>query len=227
VIYRQVHNLSPLGPQKDPWFWLFNTYYYHLLLLILIVLLQLIVVYIFKRADTTGRDGIEESNFLAQANRPQLPVGYIINIAELLDDSPGKNYLSLDLTKAPVSKRSKYQCIVDILTKLTEGLDIFSHYGAHRIMQTYVAAVESRYAKRGLFTHLKAATIELARTNKFDLIYSTPTSEYSTRANLKLGFHKVRTILYSTYTDAEGRRIFGGMLNTHQACSLTVKDLRT
>lgn len=94
-------------------------------------------------------------------------------------------------------------------------------------MQNFLAGIHPEYANQGLFTRLKVASIELARANKCDLIYSKATSEFSTRANVKLGFHKARTIDYNTYEDDKGQRVFTGMPKIHQACTLTVKDLRS
>ena len=93
-------------------------------------------------------------------------------------------------------------------------------------MQSYLAGIEPEYANQGLFTRLKIATIDLARAKNCDLIYSKATSQFSTRSNLKLGFHKVRTIDYSTHENAQGQRIFTDISKTHQACTLTVKDVR-
>jgi len=132
----------------------------------------------------------------------------------------------MDLSKAPMENRNKYKHIGDILSKIVENIDLFAEYKAHRIMQSFLAGIEPQYANQGLFTRLKVASIELARANKCDLIYSKATSQFSTQANLKLGFHKARTIDYSTYEDENGQRVFTGMSKIHQACTLTVKDLR-
>jgi len=131
-----------------------------------------------------------------------------------------------DLSKAPVEKQDKYEYIGDILSKIIENIDLFQKYKARRIMQNFLAGIEPEYANQGLFTRLKMATIDLARENKCDLIYSKATSQFSTQANLKLGFHQARIIDYSTYQNDKGQRIFANMSKTHQSCTLTVKDLR-
>ncbi len=77
-------------------------------------------------------------------------------------------------------------------------------------MQNFLAGIHPEYANQGLFTRLKVASIELARANKCDLIYSKATSEYSTRANVKLSFHKARTIDYNTYADDKRQRVLLG-----------------
>lgn len=114
----------------------------------------------------------------------------------------------------------------DILSKIIENIDLFIEYKARRIMQNVLAGIEPEYVNQGLFTRLKVASIELARANKCDLIYSKATSQYSTRTNLKFGFHKARTIDYATYQNNNGQHVFADLSKTHQACSLTVKDLR-
>lgn len=89
-----------------------------------------------------------------------------------------------------------------------------------------MAGIEPAYANRGLFTRLKIASIELARKKNCDLIYSKATSQFSTRANLKLGYHSARTIDYRTYVNKKGEHVFRDMSKIHQTCTLTVKDLR-
>jgi len=176
--------------------------------------------------DPIGKGDIEQVINSARVNRSPLPVCYVVNVAESIDDLPNKNDFSFDLSKASASNRLKYEHIGDILSSATEGFDIFVQYNARRIVQSFLAGVEPRYAHQGLFTRLKLATIELARAKKFDLLYSKATSQFSTRANLKLGYHKARIIDYNTYEDAQGRRVFASMSKTHQACTLTIKDLR-
>lgn len=132
----------------------------------------------------------------------------------------------MDVSKAPDDYKSKYEAIGSILSKIVENYDLFEAYKARRIMQSYLAGIEPEYANQGLFTRLKLASIDLARSKNCDLIYSKATSQFSTRANLKLGFHKARTIDYSTHKNDQGQRVFLGMSQTHQACTLTVKDLR-
>jgi len=160
-------------------------------------------------------------------NQQNLPVCFIINHIESVDDPPEKSDFIFDFNKAAIENRSKYQSIFDILSKVVENVDLFGEYKVCRIMQNVLAGIHPQYANQGLFTRLKMASIELARANKCDLIYSKATSEFSTRANLKLGFHKARTIDYSTYEDDNGQRVFAGMPKIHQACTLTVKDLRS
>lgn len=120
-----------------------------------------------------------------------------------------------------------YECIGDVLTKVAEGVDLYAMYGARRLLQSFVAGVDSRYSNQGLFTRLKLATIDLARSSKLDLIYSKATSRYSTQANFKLGFHAVRTLEYSSYKNSKGQHILAGMSQPHQACTLNVKVLHS
>jgi hypothetical protein len=169
---------------------------------------------------------MQHSSYSSSISRQKLPVCFIINHIESVDDPPDKNDFIMDLSKAPIEKRNKYKYIGDILSKIVEDIDLFAEYKARRIMQSYLAGVDPQYANQGLFTRLKVASIELARAKKCDLIYSKATSQFSTRANLKLGFHKARTIEYNTYENDKGERVFVGMSKTHQACTLTVKDLR-
>ena len=143
-----------------------------------------------------------------------------------MDDPPEKSHFVMDVSKAPDDYKSKYEAIGGILSKIVENFDLFEQYKARRIMQSYLAGIESEYANQGLFTRLKIATIDLARAQKCDLIYSKATSQFSTRANLKLGFGSARVLDYSTYQNEQGQRVFTGMSKTHQACTLTVKDLR-
>ena len=159
-------------------------------------------------------------------NPQKLPVCYIINHIESVDDPPNKNDLAFDLSKASIENRNKYKYIGDILSDIVYNVDLFTEYKAHRIMQNFLVGNDPHYANQGLCTRLKIATIELAREKDCDLIYSKTTGQLSTRANLKLGFHKARIIDYNMYAADNGQRVFNGMSTIHRACTLTVKDLR-
>jgi len=78
----------------------------------------------------------------------------------------------MDLREASIESRNIYKAIGDILSKIVENFDLLEKYKTQRIIQTFLAGIESEYANEGLFTRIKIATIELAR------------------AYLKLGFHK-------------------------------------
>ncbi len=168
----------------------------------------------------------EDNTQQSSISRQNLPICFIINHIETVDDSYAENDFVMDLSKASIEYRNKYKIIGDILSKLMENVNLFEEYKAHRIMQSFLAGIEPKYANQGLFTRLKIATIELARTTKCDLIYSKATNQFSTQTNLKLGFHKARVIDYNTYVNDQGQRIFTGISTIHQACTLTIKDLR-
>lgn len=63
------------------------------------------------------REDIQQAPYSSSIVRQKLPVCFIINHIESIDDLAEKNDFSMNLTKAPIESRDKYEYISNIVSK--------------------------------------------------------------------------------------------------------------